>query len=159
MKKQFLSCCLSIGLLAGCALNDTEQMAEGDISRQQLLSSQVQFSNGYHQFHLSEEKTALIREWPDSTHFDVYFGTWCHDSEREVPKLLKIMDVNKAFSHQLIALNYQKTEAKGRAKKAGVQFTPTIVIYVDDQEIGRIIERSRKSLVDDIDKMIKKHNA
>ncbi|MDO6426378.1 thioredoxin family protein [Thalassotalea sp. 1_MG-2023] len=159
MKKQFLSCCLSIGLLAGCALNDVEQMAQGDISRQQLLSSQVQFSNGYHQFHLSEQETALVQQWPDSTHFDVYFGTWCHDSEREVPKLLKIIDANKTFSHQLIALNYQKTEPEGRAKKTKVMFTPTIIISVDDQEVGRIIERPRKSLVDDIDKMIKKHNA
>lgn len=159
MKKQFLTCCLSIALLAGCAVNDAEQISQGDMSAQQLLASQVTFVNGYQQFRLSEQEKALIQQWPENTHFEVYFGTWCHDSEREVPKLLKIIEANTSHTHQLIALDYQKTEPKGRAKRAGVMFTPTIIIYVNDKEVGRIIERPRNTLVNDIDQMIKKHNA
>ena len=84
------------------------------------------------------------------------FGTWCHDSEREVPRLLKILDALGVEDDRLmlIALDWDKREPLGRAREAGVEFTPTFVFYVDGREVGRIVERPEVSLEQDIERIV-----
>ena len=72
----------------------------------------------------------------------VLFGTWCHDSQREIPKLLRILeDINlKPEKISLIGLDYDKNEPLNRGEMLGVKRTPTIIFYKDEIEIGRIEE-------------------
>ena len=72
----------------------------------------------------------------------VLFGTWCHDSQREIPKLLRILeDINlKPEKISLIGLDYDKKEPLNRGEMLGVKRTPTIIFYKDEIEIGRIEE-------------------
>jgi thiol-disulfide isomerase/thioredoxin len=72
----------------------------------------------------------------------VLFGTWCHDSQREIPKLLRMLeDINlKPEKISLIALDYDKNEPLNRGEMLGVKRTPTIIFYKDEIEIGRIEE-------------------
>jgi thiol-disulfide isomerase/thioredoxin len=74
---------------------------------------------------------------------EVLFATWCHDSEREVPRLLKILETAGVESSavELVALDFNKTEPKGRAASKVLQYTPTFIFSVRDEEIGRIVER------------------
>ena len=76
-------------------------------------------------------------------HVQVLFATWCHDSEREVPRLLKILETAGVESSavELVALDFNKTEPKGRAVSKDLQYTPTFIFSVRDEEIGRIVER------------------
>lgn len=79
-----------------------------------------------------------------ATHIEAYFGTWCHDSQRELPDLITFYHSldNPKVKLTLIALDRRKTDSAGLAAKAGVQFTPTIIVSQNGQELGRIIERS-----------------
>ena len=72
----------------------------------------------------------------------VLFGTWCHDSQREIPKLLRMLeDINlKPEKISLIGLDYDKNEPLNRGEMLGVKRTPTIIFYKDEIEIGRIEE-------------------
>lgn len=143
-------------LLQSCA-NTHEQTAIsiGQISTNELLSTQQSFLVPYEQFTVSSQDILLIKQWPSTVHVEVFFGTWCHDSQREVPKLLRLLTYNQAITKLLIALDYQKSDPEGLAKQKAIKYTPTIVLYKNDQEIGRIIERPSKSLIEDIDEMIK----
>ncbi|XQW85715.1 thioredoxin [Thalassotalea piscium] len=129
-------------------------MAIGDVSSEQLLSNYIEFGDEYERFSTSDAELAIVKTWPKNLKIEAFFGSWCHDSEREVPRLIKSLD-NKV-NLQLIGLDYLKSEPLGRALKANVQFTPTFVLYLDNKEIGRIIERPEVSLVADIDSLIKK---
>jgi len=149
---------LSLGLITACSSVVPPEVSQGDITKQTLLTTEQSFSNNYQSYKVSEKDLALIKQWPNGIHFDIYFGSWCHDSEREVPKLLKLLQENKALSYRLIALNYRKTEPKGRAKAANVVFTPTVIVKKAGKELGRIIERPNVSLVADIEGFIKKHS-
>ena len=84
------------------------------------------------------------------------FGTWCHDSEREVPRLLKILDALGVGDERvtLIALDWDKREPRDRARDAGVKFTPTFIFYLDGSEAGRIVERPEVSLEQDIARIV-----
>lgn len=143
---------------AGCVhTGGAVDYAVGDVSEQTLLAGYETFSTSYQEFDIKTEQIAQVITWPENLRIEVFFGTWCHDSQREVPHLLKILQDNNQVDVVLIALDYQKSEPRGRAKVAKVKYTPTFVVSVDGKEIGRIIERPKTSLVDDISAMLVAH--
>jgi len=134
-----------------------DDYALGVISENELLSDYADFKKNYQAFSISEQELEVIAQWPSNLKVDVFFGTWCHDSEREVPKLLKLLKANKHITPTLIALDFQKQDPEQSAKKHQVKYTPTIIIYKDSgkkEELGRIIERPKKSLVADINQLL-----
>ena len=151
----FLSCIVII-VTSACANSHVEKatMAIGEVAEQQLLANHKPFQLSYQEFSLSEQEVLGIKNWPSDLHIDVYFGTWCHDSHREVPRFLKIAAENTTISHRLIGLDYEKSEPNGSAKKHGVNYTPTFIVYKNNKEIGRIIERPAISLTADISAML-----
>ncbi len=143
--------------LTGC--NSTAkkpQMAVGSIEQEQLLRTYQPFNEYFAQFSLTPEQIAKVKAWPNDIRFEVYFGTWCPDSQREVPKLLKALMVNPQLNADLIALDMHKTDPYNLAKKAKIKFTATFIVLKQDKEIGRVVERPKNNLIDDIDALIKK---
>lgn len=147
---------LIIGTLSACANTHVEQasMAVGEVSQEQLLTTHKSFQKGYQAVNLSASDLASVNTWPGNLHVDVYFGTWCHDSQREVPRFLKLLTESKNLSNRLIALDYQKSEPSGSAKSHAIKYTPTFVVYQNDKEIGRIVERPKVSIAADISAML-----
>lgn len=128
---------------------DSPSYAVGAVSKQTLLENYQSFAQNYAEHQLSVEDSQAIAQLPDELTIKVFFGTWCHDSEREVPRLLKAFN-EKSNRIELIALDYNKSEPQGGAEKAKIKFTPTFVVYHNNIEIGRIIERPEDSLAEDI---------
>jgi thiol-disulfide isomerase/thioredoxin len=143
-------------VVSACANNDLEKttMAIGDVSQQQLMSNHKSFQQSYEQFQLSDFEITQIKSWPSDLYIDVYFGSWCHDSAREVPRFLKMVAENPSIFKRLIALDYDKSEPKGSAKSHDIKYTPTFIVYQNNKEIGRIIERPNVSLTADISAML-----
>jgi thiol-disulfide isomerase/thioredoxin len=141
---------LLVGLSA-CA-NENKVMV-GKVSQEQLMKEE-HFVLSSSENLLSTEKINQIKLWPKGLHIDIYFGTWCHDSQREVPKLLNILKENKEISSQLIALDYDKNDPQGLAKSKGIKYTPTFIVSIGNIELGRIIERPTQDLVSDISEMV-----
>jgi len=148
--------CLPLILVSACANSHVEKstMAIGVVGQQQLITNHPDFLQSYQAFQLSALEVAEIKSWPSDLHIDIYFGTWCHDSEREVPRFLKMLTANSVLSYRLIALDYNKAEPSGSAQKHAIKYTPTFVVYQNKQEIGRIIERPTVSLTADISAML-----
>lgn len=145
----------SFVFLLGCAhTSEKRALFVGEINGEALLTHYQSFQTPYEQSSFSAQEIAVIEQWPDNVHVDVFFGTWCHDSQREVPKLLKILSYNQKVAYKLIALDYQKTEPSGLAAQKAIEFTPTIILYKNNKELGRIIERPRNSLITDMNALI-----
>ena len=124
----------------------------GDISQVELLERHEVFKRNYDAY----EVTAGIDGLPADLKVKILFGTWCHDSEREVPRMLKLLAASgvKEDNISLISLDIRKEEPEGRAKALAVRFTPTFIFFSDDAELGRIIERPVESLQADIAEMV-----
>jgi thioredoxin 1 len=156
--RKFAVTLLSIMLVivSGCANSQVEKapMTLGKISQQQLMANHKIFQQGYQASQLSALEIAEINLWPKDLHVEVYFGSWCHDSVREVPRFLKIVAQSPTLSNRLIALDYAKSEPSGSAKNHDIKYTPTFIVYQNDKEIGRIIERPKVSLTTDISAML-----
>ena len=154
--RKMLGVLLLTCMVSACAAQVEQGASEhlGDMKASVLLNDFPVFSEIYHEFGLNEWQKQQVQSWPSGLTMDIYFGTWCHDSEREVPKMIKILEQNDKLSSNLIALDTSKSEPAGRASLADVQYTPTFILYLGGKEIGRIIERPAQDLISDINQML-----
>lgn len=78
----------------------------------------------------------------------VVLGNWCEDSQREVPRLMKILELPalKKVSADYYLVNREKFCADPDVQKLEVKYVPAIIFYRDGKEIGRIIETPEGSL-------------
>jgi len=90
-----------------------------------------------------------------TTKFDsiyVFLGSWCSDTQRELPRFCKIMD-HKYFQGTYVryfAFDGKKQNDIIDNEEYYVQFLPTFVFYYNGNELCRIIETPRDSLEEDI---------
>ena len=85
----------------------------------------------------------------------VVLGTWCSDSQREVPRLYSILDY-LGFPEknlELICVDRKKDAAGTEVMDLSIELVPTIIIYIGEEEIGRIIESPVESLEEDLVKI------
>ena len=125
----------------------------GEMSGEALLAQYPAFMDEYKSYQPSDAEIKAVSALEDDTLL-ILFGTWCHDSQREVPRFLKVLSENADMTSRLIGLDYNKSEPKGTAKIHDIKFTPTFIVYRDNKEIGRIIERPKISLTADISSML-----
>ncbi|MBN8676121.1 MAG: hypothetical protein J0L56_18460 [Chitinophagales bacterium] len=86
---------------------------------------------------------------------EIFFGTWCGDSRREVPKFLKIMDqlAVPASKISLIATgsdSLYKQSPQHEETGKGIFRVPVFIIYKNGAEINRINEFPVSSLENDL---------
>lgn len=88
---------------------------------------------------------------------EIYLGTWCGDSRREVPRFVKMLDELQLNRKQLkfIAL-YDFTDGKykqgpkGEEKGKNIHRIPTFIFSRNGKEIGRIVESPINDLETDL---------
>jgi len=82
----------------------------------------------------------------------VFMGTWCSDSQREVPALFKILDAaNYDYSKlSIIAVSHDKDTPNHLEKGLDIKYVPTIILYKEGKEIGRFVEFAQENLEKDL---------
>jgi hypothetical protein len=89
----------------------------------------------------------------------VLLGTWCEDSQNLIPKLYKTL-VSAEYpmsSLKMYGLDRAKEAKYVEAKLYKASKVPTIVLYKDHAEIGRIVESVSKSIEIDLAQIIRGH--
>jgi len=83
---------------------------------------------------------------------DVIMGTWCSDSRREIPRLIKILDAIQFNSENLKMICVDRNKSAGEIDLSNydIKLIPTIVIKRNEKEIGRIIETPSVSVEKDL---------
>ncbi|MDT0556532.1 TlpA family protein disulfide reductase [Patiriisocius hiemis] len=82
----------------------------------------------------------------------VFMGTWCEDSQREIPHLFKILDsidfdVSKL---EVIAMTDIKETPQNYEKDLNIEYVPTLLFYKEDKELGRYVELAQETLEKDM---------
>jgi thiol-disulfide isomerase/thioredoxin len=87
----------------------------------------------------------------------VFMGSWCEDSQREVPALLKLLDLAEFDSSQLeiIAMTHDKDTPENYEADYQIEFIPTIMFFKDGAELNRIVEYTQETLELDMLKILK----
>ena len=78
----------------------------------------------------------------DNITVTLVLGTWCGDSQRQVPRFYKVIDAVGFDEAKMLvsSVNTSKTNKHIDAEALDIQLVPTFIIYKNNKEIGRIIE-------------------
>jgi len=150
MKNNILYLCFIFGFVA-CT---TPFQSFGEFSRDQLENSTHNswFVENYNAHPLNKSLVSQIDSLFDDIEVTIYMGTWCEDSQREVPGFFKIIDALEANDQvqPIVGLNEDKVSHDGSAEQAGVTNVPTFILSKGGEEINRIVEFPIISLEQDI---------
>ena len=83
---------------------------------------------------------------------EIFMGTWCGDSHREVPAFYKILEVAKYPENKVhtFAVNRKKETGGAFEENKNITHVPTFIFYKNGKEVGRIVESPINSLEEDI---------
>ena len=139
--------------LSATPTNSMNSYAVGDISINTLFENHEGFLDNYEEYQPENLLDPLLFR---DIEIYVLFGTWCHDSQREVPRFLQLLNslnIQENYIH-LIGLNFLKNEPLDRGKHFLIKKTPTFVFLRNQKEIGRIVEMPEISLEADLLKIL-----
>lgn len=101
------------------------------------------FDEGKNSYKLEESTISELKKQKlASYNLVVFVGTWCGDSHREFPRLIKILENTNYNTKkmQIIGVNRKKESPNGEEGLYNVHFVPTIIVKKYGKEIGRITE-------------------
>jgi len=95
---------------------------------------------------------ATLQQVEQPTEIVVFYGAWCTDSHREIPRFLKIIATvnNQNIIVTDYGVNRQKQDELGKFEIYGIELVPTFIVIRNGIELGRIIERPDRSLAEDL---------
>lgn len=163
IKKPLITAFLGL-ILAACNGTDNDHddkphdMHLGPIETPQLLNEYPIFSQHKqdNENPASDLEVAQLAKRLHNKDIVIVFGTWCHDSQREVPRFLNLIEkvkrnhpeVNFTTRFHAVAPTEQRDPAI--VKQYDIEYVPTIMLFEDGREMGRIIERTEQSLAIDL---------
>lgn len=139
-------------------------MLLGKCTRAALLQSPFidWYKPNYDSYHVDSFTCNFIRPLLAGKSVTIFLGTWCGDSKREVPRVLKMLDCCGFSSNNITLIMvsnrdslYKKSPQHEEAGKNIVR-VPTIIIEQKGVEIGRIIEFPKTSLEKDLLSILRK---
>ena len=114
------------------------------------------FDKNYSDYKPNDTITEKIKPMAAGKTFLVFMGTWCGDSKREVPRMLKTLKASGVTSSQIKMVmvdNHDSTykQSPGHEESGlNIHRVPTMIIYENSRELGRIIESPVLSIEKDL---------
>ena len=143
------------------AVENSEEQQElliGKFTKEDLQKPPYEswFKSEYDNFKPSAEVMETIKSNISDYEIMVFMGTWCPDSRREVPKLLKILDeAGYDLSNlTMVGVSRNKTTPEKLEKGWDLNRVPSILFMKDGKEINRFVEYPRETIEEDIAKIV-----
>ncbi len=114
------------------------------------------YDKNYASYVIDSATASLLKPLVKDKHFEIYMGTWCGDSKREVPRMYKILAYAGVKLNQikLITLDSRDSVYKQspwhEEKNKNIHRVPDLLVYSGKQELNRIVESPVVSLEKDL---------
>ena len=134
----------------------SEEVLLGRVRPEAILSISDEWRSNRDAYEPAPEDVRRIAALRAPARLDVYFGSWCSDSRRELPRFLKILE--RASPNRLrvryYGLDRTKKEPARLARRGSIERVPTFILLVGGREIGRIVETPSATLESDLAALI-----
>jgi hypothetical protein len=182
MKLYFIYSMLFITLFSGCTTgtkttknaelnqltrdNHNNEMLLGKCTRSALMQSPFAdwFNKNYAAYKVDSATCNFIRPLLKNKQITVFMGTWCGDSRREVPRILKMLDCCNFPEEKLTLVmvsnlpDAYKQSPQHEERGKNIVRVPTVIIEEKGTEKGRIVEYPVVSLEKDLLKILKQEH-
>ncbi len=133
---------------------DGGEMLLGIIDRKGLEGElfDAWFDENYEGHLLDTTAIQAIKPLLKDVSLKVFMGSWCDDSQREVPALFRILDAaNYDYNNlEMIAVTHDKDTPQGYETDFNIEYVPTIIFYRNGEVLNRIVEYSQITLEKDM---------
>ncbi len=87
----------------------------------------------------------------------VFIGTWCDDTHKLLPRFEKVLKLTSYPMEQytMFGVDRDKKAKFVENRLYSIENVPTIIVFKDHQELGRIVESVKKSIEGDLVQIIK----
>ena len=116
----------------------------------------VWFDKNYKNYELDETIAEKIKPLMKNFEITVFMGTWCEESQKDIPGFFKLYDYIKADNEKilLIGMSEQKTTPQNYENGLDIFNVPTYIFKKNGKEINRIVEFPVETLEKDIFKFL-----
>lgn len=120
----------------------SEKIILGSVNKTVLSENTNWFEPNFNNYQPDSSTTAELKKHVSSMQVFVVAGSWCSDTQRELPKFLKIADRIglKKDQIEIILLDENKNLNWFNVKVFYVFSVPTFIFMKDGKEQGRIVE-------------------
>jgi len=114
------------------------------------------FENNYNDYVLDKILVKKIKRHLKGITIKAFMGTWCEDSQLEIPRFYKLLDSLKFDTNKLTMITVNRAKKTPDNLQEGLNITnvPTFIFYKKNKEIGRFVEYPRETLENDILKIV-----
>ncbi|WP_407522980.1 thioredoxin family protein [Lacibacter sp. MH-610] len=118
------------------------------------------FNTNYFNYKVDTSLIASLKQNMQRKQFLLFMGTWCGDSKREVPRILKVLDYCGVRDEQVKIVMVSNAESMYKQSPAheekglNILRVPTLIVYENNTEINRLIEYPVESLEKDLLKIL-----
>lgn len=163
MRKFKLALALVLFVSSAFAQHDPKLLGKVALDRFQQLPYATWYAPDYSAYVpnaivLDQLKKSNLSEYT----ITIFFGSWCGDSKREIPKLTKVLDLLSFPKNKLTLIGVEdstellKQSPQREEMGLNIYRVPTFIIYDGSKEIGRITESPAESMERDLLKIIDK---
>jgi thiol-disulfide isomerase/thioredoxin len=114
------------------------------------------FDNSYDSYAIDGPGIEQLKPLLKGKTMEIFLGSWCGDSKREVPRMMKILDNAGVDSNKVTLIfvdnstSAYKQSPQHEEKDKNIHHVPTFIVYDGSKEMGRIVESPLVSLEKDL---------
>jgi len=130
----------------------------GPLSKEDILQNFPDWEVEVASYVPNQEMIEKLKSIQSEIKIEIFLGTWCSDTKSNVSAYFKIMDMvdNPLFMTTYVGIPKDKDSRKPFIEGKNITNVPTFIIFMNNQEKGRIIENPIKSVEEDLLDIIKK---
>ncbi len=164
MKNLFLISSFLFITILGCSQqHEAKLLGICSVNQLQQEPYAVWYTQNYSAYNPNAQVLDQLKKTnPSKYTIKIFFGSWCGDSKRELPKMTKVLN-EISFAKKSIALiavddSTEVYKQSPQREEAGLQIykVPTFIIYEGSTEIGRIVESPAETIERDLLKIFSK---
>lgn len=118
------------------------------------------FNKNYSDYQENDNIIKSIKKDLKGYTIKAFYGTWCGDSKKEMPRFYKLIEAAKFPKNQLEVYGLSNTKdaykqgPNGEEIGYNIHRVPTFIFYKDGKEVNRIVEHPKETLERDIQNII-----
>lgn len=138
------------------ASGQTILAGHASISAMQMPNYKAWYDASYNSYTVDTAAAKQLQPLLQNKSMEVFLGSWCGDSKREVPRMIRILQQTGMDTAKLSLVfvdnstsSYKQSPQHEESGK-NIHHVPTFIIYDNKKEMGRIIESPVSSLEKDL---------
>lgn len=115
----------------------------GDVSRAEIEAAEPHWVTTEIEAEIDSAAALALMAVPSGAQVEVYLGTWCSDSERELARFFRALDESGSmvpFEIRYIAVDRKEKRPLELLHDLDLQYVPTFIVRRNGNEIGRVVE-------------------